>query len=747
MPRDSSPSANPSLANASSGYREAGIVEKLLTSYGFIQCCERQARLFFHYSQYNGKVEHLRLGDPVEFEMTHDRKTGKPIASSVNKISSGAMFDEQLSQERVSGFITLEVSKDTEGRVAYENRGECFFLPFSELDVEGDIKLEAKDQVTFHIATDKSGNLRAKCLKLEMPAPAPYRGIVCTLKDRFGFIKRADCIKETFFHSSGCNNKIFNELSTNDSVEFDIQIRNCKEVAVDVTRLPPGSVVIEDISPIVRRGILTRTIDKSCNNNGNNSNNSTNSLISSYQQLSNSSTSFFSSFLSPSLSSPPQSACSLLTSTKSQLPSLLSNSSSSSSSSATQAGQPLSQLLQQSLDLTHTQLYPGRISYTTDSGIEAEISFSDRDVKGEYTLHLSDIIEFNIATDRRDNSQHATNIRLHKDTFRNSSERREQGYIAAINDSFGFIKCLNRDGTRVYFRPYELIDSNIPLRLNDEVEFTAVSDTPHNRMQAIRIMPLPNGTVFKNLFPFRSNSNHNNSNSINNNNATSTATTLSSIASTMSRQINSNNILGNNVENIVQNHNLGDKDNLHYHNSNSSHNNHLPNHHFGHNNNYHNTSTSYFTGTNGFGSGPFETFSIGDQSEVVDNDYPLIDLNTDVISVSNTVISSGDSTRFGQSSQNRSFSNINGNNQRPGIKSDSWSEILTQLPLDLNPHNNCETSEGQTNSSLYRPEKIISSKLKTNQSEESRGPKIILIRQPRVCKDYINDMHTFTSGI
>lgn len=56
-------------------------------TYGFIQCCERQARLFFHFSQFDGNTEHLRIGDPVEFEVTFDRRTGKPIASTVTKIS------------------------------------------------------------------------------------------------------------------------------------------------------------------------------------------------------------------------------------------------------------------------------------------------------------------------------------------------------------------------------------------------------------------------------------------------------------------------------------------------------------------------------------------------------------------------------------------------------------------------------------------------------------------------------------
>lgn len=270
--------------------REIGVIEKMCSSYGFIQCCERQARLFFHYSQYTGRVEHLKLGDPVEFEMTYDRKTGKPIASSVVKISSGAMFDEQLSQDRVSGFVTLEVGPEREGRVVYENRGECFFLPFAEADVENSIKLETKDEVTFHISTDKSGNLRAKCLRLGMPTTAPsFKGVVCTLKDRFGFIKRADCDKEIFFHSSGCNNKIFNELNPNDCVEFDIQTRNGKEVAVNVTKLPFGSVQVEMDTPstLVLNDYLSRdssTLDnkptsnnsESISNNNLNSNNFSN---------------------------------------------------------------------------------------------------------------------------------------------------------------------------------------------------------------------------------------------------------------------------------------------------------------------------------------------------------------------------------------------------------------------------------------------------------------------------------------
>lgn len=162
----SSPSNNTVFTNGNSssydsnsanlGTRETGIIEKLLHSYGFIQCCERQARLFFHFSQFSGNIEHLKIGDPVEFEMTYDRRTGKPIASTVTKIAPEVV----LSEERVTGNVTTELrtdgsAGDTQGRISYENRGECFFLPYTKDDVEGNVTLRAGDKVSFQIATNQ----------------------------------------------------------------------------------------------------------------------------------------------------------------------------------------------------------------------------------------------------------------------------------------------------------------------------------------------------------------------------------------------------------------------------------------------------------------------------------------------------------------------------------------------------------------------------------------------------------------
>lgn len=207
-------------------------------SYGFIQCCERQARLFFHFSQFSGNIEHLKIGDPVEFEMTYDRRTGKPIASQVTKIAPEVV----LSEERVTGTVTTEIKSDgsasetTTGRISYENRGECFFLPYTKDDVEGNVVLSSGDKVSFQIATNQRGNLGACHIRLENPVhPVKYRGVVCSMKESFGFIERADVVKEIFFHFSEAEGTV--ELRPGDDVEFIIQTRNVSFAAKKIFTL------------------------------------------------------------------------------------------------------------------------------------------------------------------------------------------------------------------------------------------------------------------------------------------------------------------------------------------------------------------------------------------------------------------------------------------------------------------------------------------------------------------------------
>ncbi|CAE1158585.1 Cold shock domain-containing protein E1 [Acanthosepion pharaonis] len=423
------PSTNNSIATSpngtSNGVRQTGFVEKLLHSYGFIQCNEREARVFFHFSEYSGNAEDMKIGDPVEFQLSCDRRSGKRIAISVIKVDPSVSSQEIFSEERFQGSIVQEAkpvktkngtvpgNQDGLGRVTYVHNGECFFIPYGLEDVksdDGSLKLKAGDQVKFYIASDKrNGTLRArKVEEVGLPEPEKYQGVVCSMKENFGFIERSDVVKEIFFHYSEYKGDI-NELLLGDDVEFQIQSRTGREVAVNISRLPEGTVIFEDVASERIKGKILKPLKTS--NKG-------------------------------------------------------------------RQGDPLC----------------GRIVYE-DDGHQIEIPFGDKDQKGDFTLQLDDLVEFSIATDRRDGLQRATQIELLESSFEKSKEIREVGIVATLKDGYGFIQCADRD-LRVFFHFSEALDPTHELKPQDEVEFTVVQDpSSPNKQIAVRIKALPKRTL------------------------------------------------------------------------------------------------------------------------------------------------------------------------------------------------------------------------------------------------------------
>lgn len=101
-------------------------------------------------------------------------------------------------------------------------------------------------------------------VRLENPAhPVKYQGVVCSMKESFGFIERADVVKEIFFHFSEAKTK--EELRLGDDVEFTIQTRNGKEVACNIIRLPSGTVIFEDLKPEILKGQVLKPLDRGAN--------------------------------------------------------------------------------------------------------------------------------------------------------------------------------------------------------------------------------------------------------------------------------------------------------------------------------------------------------------------------------------------------------------------------------------------------------------------------------------------------
>lgn len=408
----------------SSVLRELGVVEKLLPTYGFLQCANRQGRLFFHFSEVATDADSLRVGDLVEFQQSADRRTGKPVAVSIVRIPNGNLVTyEIMSEKTVMGTVLAEAKAsknrgsegeapgllDGMGRVTYEQSGETFFLPFALEDIDGGQKITAGDTVEFYISTDeRNGNIRARQVRKVRPIVADlFQGVVCSLKENYGFIERSDVVKEIFFHFSEFQGDI-EVLNLGDDVEFNIQFRNNKEVAVNIQQLPEGTVVFEDVATERKRGKILKTLK---------------------------------------------------------------------SVHGRMQSDPLA----------------GRIVYETLKG-SIEIPYGDRDQLGDYTLQTGDIVEFYIATDRRDKLQRATNICLIDVTFTISGETREKGFVTTLKDAFGFIRCLDRD-TRMFFHFSELLNQDEP-QLQDEVEFTVIQDpTNPSRLIAIRIKVLPHGTI------------------------------------------------------------------------------------------------------------------------------------------------------------------------------------------------------------------------------------------------------------
>lgn len=72
----------------------------------------------------------------------------------------------------------------------------------------------------------RNGNVRAIQMSLVQSVHTErYEGVICSLKDGYGFIERADMVKEIFFHYSEYQGEI-GDIVLGDDVAFAVQMRN-----------------------------------------------------------------------------------------------------------------------------------------------------------------------------------------------------------------------------------------------------------------------------------------------------------------------------------------------------------------------------------------------------------------------------------------------------------------------------------------------------------------------------------------
>lgn len=485
-----SPTISSGSVGSTNGYRsrETGLVEKLLVSYGFIKCADREGRLFFHYSQYHGEAPNLRVNDEVEFEVSMDSRTGKPVAVQVIKLQKGTVMFEIFSEDRVLGEVTSPapplslvpgqgqvklnavpggiagiagygykpsekgepIVSGKHGSLSYERNGEFFFLPYCANDLTNpNLILASGDKVSFNIATEKrSGVMRARKITLvEKAPPKRFTGIVTSMKESFGFIERSDLVKEIFFHYSEVTMHV-PDLHVGDHVEFSVQERNGKDVATEIRLLPHGSVQLEEISNELFVGTIEKPLPAKAPNK----------ILEG-------------SIAGGDATSPNHTKLSI----------------------AVNGGNTSPVAQQPNLVLA------GAISYCDQKGEMKQIRFGEKDRAANclHTLCEGDKVSFLTITDKRNSQQRAAGVTLLLDeTILITREKRERGIVAAVKEGFGFIKCVERD-SRLFFHCCELLDPSHHIRMSDEVEFTVLPDpvAEKQRMHATRISILPKGTV------------------------------------------------------------------------------------------------------------------------------------------------------------------------------------------------------------------------------------------------------------
>ncbi|TTH08279.1 Cold shock domain-containing protein E1 [Bagarius yarrelli] len=522
------------------GLRETGVVEKLLSSYGFIQCSERQARLFFHCSQYNGNLQELKIGDDVEFEVSSDKRTGKPIAVKLVKIKA-----EVLPEERISGQVVSAIPNHLDGRsapgqvptgsVCYERNGEVFYLTYTPDDVEGNQQLETGDKVSFYMETNKhTGAVSAHNIMLVKKKPVRCQGVVCATKDAFGFIERADVVREIFFHYSEFKGDL-EALQAGDDVEFSIKDRNGKEVATEVRLLPPGTVIFEDISIEQFEGTVTKNdplpgrICARINFSqkellfGEKDTKSKVTLLEGDHVQFNISTDrrdkgviaamrdgfgfikcvdrdarmffHFSEVLEESplhisdedmlsaqrnhavrIKKLPKGTVSFHTQSEQRFLGVVEKEATAASNGKTNASPNKGK---------EKEAEEGVIGYE-DCGVKLTITYLVKDLDGGLLPQLGDKVEFLISEVKRTGQQSAVSLKV---LNRSTNTKRLLGYIATLKDNFGFIETANHD-QEIFFHFSEICGNMDNLDLGDTVEYT-LSKGKGNKVSAEKVTKVP----------------------------------------------------------------------------------------------------------------------------------------------------------------------------------------------------------------------------------------------------------------
>ena len=251
------PAAGDSSGSAIDG-REAGRVEKLTPSYGFIRKIGGRLddptrtrgppnpSLFFHYTQLAGDTRErdLNLGCAVTFSRGEDGRSGKPTAVDV---SLAPEEEARKIEAREKAFLR-------------EQAKSAAAAPATGSDADRWGK-EKKSEDSFAAGATPSED------DLDLSDPSLELGVVSVMKANYGFIKCCARRDDVFFHFTEVTGGEA-AVSVGKDVAFKVEHRQApgqrrgedKPVAVAIRLAPKGSAVFETVEEKFRSGVCVERL-------------------------------------------------------------------------------------------------------------------------------------------------------------------------------------------------------------------------------------------------------------------------------------------------------------------------------------------------------------------------------------------------------------------------------------------------------------------------------------------------------
>lgn len=269
----------PDTFNFTKETREMGVIAAIRDGFGFIKCVDRDARMFFHFSEVLEESQ-LHISDEVEFTVVPDMLSAqRNHAVRIKKLPKGTVSFHTQSEQRFVGVVDKEVvangnknaspskgkeKEAEEGVIAYEDCGVKLTVPYHAKDLEGGSYPQVGDKVEFSInevkRTGQQSAVSIRVLNRNASNAKRLHGFVATLKDNFGFIETANHDQEIFFHYSEMCGDLEN-LELGDTVEYTLSKGKGNKVSAEkVTKVAAVNGIGDDIVATVLMGKVIRPL-------------------------------------------------------------------------------------------------------------------------------------------------------------------------------------------------------------------------------------------------------------------------------------------------------------------------------------------------------------------------------------------------------------------------------------------------------------------------------------------------------